>query len=72
MSIAHDVIDVPGTNVGAYLDQEGAKWSYSLREFSEAGNEVVLANGELDMTGLEVSPGQVARIAFILELEYPS
>lgn len=70
MRTYHGLTAIPGTSVGAYLTQDGDNWTYSLREIIEGGRDVTLAEGELDMTALNVTPQQVARIAFILELEY--
>lgn len=72
--LTNHTIAVPGSNVTAHLgsfDVTPNKWNYSLWT-GEGDTEELLAVGELDLTGsgLTVTPEQVARVAFILELEY--
>lgn len=61
---------VPGTTVVAYLAKfrDESRWTYSLW----ADADTVIASGEIDFSPMEVTPDQVARIAFLLECEYPT
>lgn len=63
-------VKVPGTTVTAHLgvwDHSPSNWVYSL--WDEGDN--LIAVGELDFKDLNVTDEQVARIAFLLECEYP-
>lgn len=79
--INHGPISIPGTDVTAYLAEwtrEGSKgkWTYTLwtkGEWVEHGDDLI-AVGTLDLSEMHgtVTPEQVARIAFLLEVEYAS
>lgn len=63
---------VPGTTVMAHLGQHVAypeRWSYSLWS-SQGDDETFVASDHLSLPGLAVTPEQVARIAFLLSVEY--
>jgi hypothetical protein len=65
---------VRGSYVVCHLlvrDETPDKWTYYLRSNEEHGYQL-LAVGQLDFPELNVTAEQVARIAFLLELEYPS
>ncbi len=70
------VVPVPGSTVTAYLAQrrdDPSTWIYSLwedKEYTDGYEDTYLAAGDFDLKGLAVTPDQVARIAFVLELEY--
>lgn len=81
--ITNYVVPVPGTTVTAFLgirDAEPTVWIYSLWEGEgddetspderTLADERMLATGRLDLSPLTPTPEQVARIAFILEIEY--
>lgn len=63
------VVEVPGTSVTAYLGQSTERpdmWMYSLW----SGDVEHVASGALDLSGLVVRPDHVARVAFLLSVEY--
>lgn len=68
-------VKVPGTTVTACLGRwshEPERWIYTLWSGDEP---LVDASGEwigdtLSFPGLDVTPGQVARVAFLLSVEY--
>lgn len=63
---------VPGTDVTCYLgvrDSRPNEWIYSLWT-GEGDDEMALVTGSLDLSGLSVTPQQVARVAFLLEVDY--
>lgn len=65
-------VPISGSSVVASLgvhDNDPERWIYSL--WDEADNELdMISVGTLDLTGLTVTPSQVGRIAFILDVEY--
>ncbi len=69
-------IRIPGTDVDAYLGHwtESGKWVYSLwdslKEGWDDGGLIVTGSFNLPDLPEYVTPGQVARIAFLLEVEY--
>lgn len=60
---------VPGSDVKVCLGiHEGSTiWHYSLWS---ADDETLHASGSVDLAGLEVTPRQVARFVFLLEVDY--
>lgn len=63
---------VPGSSTTVHLgvNPEGhnpSLWHYSLWE-----GERLTHYGSVDLAGLDVTPRQVARIAFLLEVDYAS
>lgn len=73
--INNHIVKVPGTCVVAYLGNFAAEpdgWVYSLYDASneEYADEEFIASGSLDFPGLNVSAEQVARVAFLLEVDY--
>lgn len=73
----YHLASVPGTNVTAYLyegvEDVPTRWAYSLWEISQGPVngplDPPLASGAIDFNGIDVTPDQVARVAFLLELE---
>lgn len=69
------VVPVRGTDVTAYLgestDARNGTWVYSLWNMSADVGEEMFASDALDLSGLDVTPDQVARVAFLLSVEYP-
>jgi hypothetical protein len=69
------VVPVPGTNVTCYIGVRDAApdtWFYSLwsgRDGQE-GDTKLVATGDVTIDHLFVTPQQVARIAFLLEVDY--
>lgn len=68
--ITTHVTPVSGTDVTAFLvvhDSEPTNWLYTLRTDSET-----IATGSVDVgdAPYEIKPGQIARIAFLLKVEY--
>jgi hypothetical protein len=62
-------VPVRGTDVTAYLGVQERRpdhWAYSL--WDAADN--LISTGWLDMTGMPVTAEQVARIAFLTDVEY--
>lgn len=60
---------VPGADATVYLGHHlnTGRWDYSIWD----GNDELIISGHLPpFEGLTVSPEQVARIAFLLEVEY--
>lgn len=61
---------VPGTNVTAMVtEKRPGVWDYIL--ISDDPDTGVIARGEMPLVGVTVTPDQVARIAFLLECDYP-
>lgn len=63
------MIPVPGTSVSAWVNKSRyapGYWSYSL--FDERG--ACIATDGVNFEGLDVDAQQVARIAFLLEVDY--
>jgi hypothetical protein len=74
MALVNYVETVPGSDVTAYLGvhcDAPTVWNYSLWS-GEGDAEELLHVGSVDMTTLDVTPSQVARIAFLLEVDYAS
>lgn len=70
--IQNSVHPVPGSSVTVHLgiNPEGHNptlWFYSLWE-----GKTMTHTGRVDLAGLDVTPRQVARIAFLLEVDYAS
>ena len=62
-------VRIPGTDAVAYLgihDHSPSVWYYSL--WTE--NDDLVSTGELDLSGLTLTPAQVARVAFLLDVDY--
>jgi len=71
--LANYVEPVPGTDVTCYLgvwSNKPSEWIYSL--WSVDWNGELVSSGSFDLTGLIVTPAQVARIAFLMDVEYGS
>jgi len=69
--ITNHIRTVRGTDVLAYLAHHNGtdKWTYSL--WSGTGDdEQVISTGQIDFDGMDVNPEQVARVAFLLDVEY--
>ncbi|MCA1839951.1 MAG: hypothetical protein LC723_06430 [Actinobacteria bacterium] len=72
-------VDIPGSTVTAYLgqwDDRPYEWAYSLWVDDDTENVDIVSSGTLDMsdTGhgpVKITPDQAARIAFLLDVEYP-
>lgn len=65
-------VPVPGSDVvchAGFDDDRPAVWFYSLW-VGEGDDEMLITNGELDLSGLPVTPQQVAKVAFLLEVDY--
>lgn len=63
-------VPIPGTDVQAFFgvrESDPSLWIYSLWT---GDDESLLSFGSLDMSGLDVTPEQVARVAFLLDIEY--
>ena len=71
MGLANYVETVPGSDVKVCLGvHEGSSvWHYSLWS-GEGDDETMLHLGSVDLSGLEVTPRQVAKIAVLLEVDY--
>ena len=69
-------VAVPGTSVSAFLGRfvpDPDRWVYSLWAPAEDGClSDIVATGDLNLKGLSVTPDQVARVAFLLSVEYAS
>lgn len=68
-------VPVPGSCVWAHVqrgesspDEPGTVWEYSL--WNEGEEVYMISRGTLDFKGLHVTPEQVGRVAFILDVEY--
>lgn len=63
-------VEVPGTRVVAEVGRRHGtqEWAYTL--WDDHKTEPV-ARGVIDFHPMRVTPDQVARVAFLLELEYP-
>lgn len=71
-NVTNHITSVPGTDVTAYLAHWNGtdKWTYSLWA-GQGDDEYVISTGTFDVDGLKgVTPEQVGRIAFILDIEY--
>lgn len=78
-SLTNYIEPVPGTDVTCYLGQWDNKpetWAYSLWTGRGNGDESkLIATGYLDIPQPDtytITPQQVARIAFLLDVEYPA
>lgn len=63
------MIPIPGTSAVAFVNKSKRApgwWSYTL--FDEHGK--VFGTDAIDFTGLDVDAQQVARVAFLLEVDY--
>lgn len=68
-------VPIPGTDVVAYFgvwDSDPSTWTYSLWTPADNGEEDLIAVGQVDVGDLPVIPEQVARIAYLLEVDYSS
>lgn len=66
---AYGPIKIPGTDVRAYVNEASpGEWDYGL--WTEPGDATLVAKGRVTLP-LRVTPEQVARVAFILEVDYP-
>lgn len=63
------VVPIPGSTVAAHLGvHDGSShWAYSIWGSNDSS---LIAAGWLDMTGIQVTPDQVGRVAYLLEVEY--
>ena len=71
--INNHIVPVPGTSAVAYLgnfEAEPDGWVYSLYDVDDDHEESLIATGSLNLHGLNVTAEQVARIAFLLEVDY--
>lgn len=68
-------VRIPGTSVtaqlGKYRDHPNT-WFYILWDDGDNGDgwPHQISVGDIDFTGLDVRPDQVARVAYLLDLEY--
>jgi len=66
-------MDIPGSSVTAYVgvfDDNPGHWAYSLWENDNTVEAALVSDGHLDFPELGVTPDQVMRIAFLLDVEY--
>lgn len=70
--ITNHVVEISGSTVTAYLavrDSSPDEWIYTLWEQDEEGEELV-SYGDLNLSPMKPTPAQVARVAFLLDVEY--
>lgn len=63
-------VPIPGTDVRAFFGvyvSDPFVWHYSLWT---GDDETLISADSLDMSGIAVIPEQVARVAFLLDVEY--
>lgn len=75
--LSNYVVPVPGSDVTACLgvrhERDPGHWIYTLWVDYNHDEQEMIAQGSFDLDGLKaVTPEQVARIAFLLECEYPT
>lgn len=77
--LTNHIVKVPGTTVTAYLaewtsEERKGEWTYSLWDEDSADMyNACIGNDTMDLSGFHnVTPDQVARMAFLLEVEYQS
>lgn len=64
-------VRIPGSNVSAIVGERvPGVWTYTLA--SDDPDVGLIAEDEMSLQGVNVTPDQVGRIAFILECEYGS
>lgn len=71
----HGPIEIPGTTVVAYFGiraSEPTVWIYSLWINDGTPDETAISTGSIDFESMPVTPEQVARVAFLLDVEYAS
>ena len=69
--ITNYIVPVPGTDVTAYLavrDANPTEWIYSL--WTNGEDEIIASDQVTLPVELKVTPQQVARVAFLLSVEY--
>lgn len=66
-------VKIPGSTVTACLavwDSTPNRWTYSLWAEDVDGEEELVSTGDLTIEHSRVTPEQVGRIAFLLDVEY--
>ncbi len=70
LRLSNHVVPIVGTDVTAYLaEMEGGTWIYSLWA-GEGDDEALLSGDALELAGIRATPDQVARMAYLLDVEY--
>lgn len=72
--LSNYAVEVPGSTVTACLgvrhERDPGHWIYTLWYDFGSDDQELLAQGSFDLDDLAVTPEQVARIAFLLEVDY--
>lgn len=71
--LTNHIVKIPGSTVTAYLavhDDRPNTWVYSLWADDGITEESLISTGDLTIEHSRVTPEQVGRIAFLLDVEY--